>query len=115
MSTVFVELPLYSDQSFRYSASLEAVSLQFKFQWNARATQWQMDIRLEDQTPLVLGYGLVSQYPMLIDLPLENIGLSGHFELLPVNVAVASSLTQESSVMPEFFKLYYVYDVEDEA
>ncbi|WP_338807659.1 hypothetical protein V8U11_16045 [Pseudomonas chlororaphis] len=115
MSTVLVELPLFSELSYRYSASLETVSLQFKYYWNERATQWQMDIRLEDQTPVILGYALVPQYPMLIDLPLENIGLSGHFELLPVNVAVASALTQESSVMPEFFKLYYVYDVEDAA
>lgn len=113
MSSVFVELPLYSDLSYRYSSSLEAVSLQFKFYWNARAKQWQMDIRLEDQTPAVLGYALVPQFPMLIDLPLENIGLSGHFELLPVNVAVASQITLEPLVMPEFFKLYYVYDVED--
>lgn len=115
MSTVLVELPLYSDLSYRYSSSLETVSLQFKFYWNTRAKQWLMDIRLEDQTPLVLGYALVPQYPMLVDLPLENVGLSGHFELLPVNVAIASQLSQESSVMPEFFKLYYVYDVEDAA
>lgn len=115
MSTVFVELPLFSDLSYRYNASLETVSLQFKYYWNQRAKQWLMDIRLEDQTPLVLGYALVPQYPMLIDLPLEIIGLNGHFELLPVNSAIASAITQESSVMPEFFKLYYVIDVEDAA
>lgn len=115
MSTVFVQLPLHSDLSYRYSASLETVSLQFKFYWNERATQWLMDIRLEDQTPVVLGYALVSQFPMLADTTLESVGLSGHFELMPVNIAVASSITLESSVVPEFFKLYYVYDVEDAA
>ena len=115
MSTVFVELPLFSDLNYRYNASLETVSLQFKYYWNQRATQWQMDIRLEDQTPVVLGYALVPQYPILDDVTLETVGLSGHFELLPVNSAIASAITQESSVMPEFFKLYYVYDVEDAA
>lgn len=115
MSTVFVELPLFSDLSYRYNASLETVSLQFKYYWNSRAKQWLMDIRLEDQTPVILGYALVPQYPMLEDTTLELVGLSGHFELMPVNVAVASSITQESSVMPEFFKLYYVYDVSDVA
>jgi hypothetical protein len=74
MSTVLVELPLYSDLSYRYSASLETVSLQFKYYWNERATQWQMDIRLEDQTPVVLGYALVPQYPMLEDMTLETFG-----------------------------------------
>jgi hypothetical protein len=110
--TNFIEMPLFADLAYRYSLSLEGQSFQFKFYWVQRATQWQFDIRQEDQTPIVLGYALVPQFPMLEDLPLEGFGLTGHFALMPVNIAVSTAITQESSVMPEFFKLYYQYETE---
>lgn len=112
MTTNFVELPLYPELTYRYSLSLEGRSWQFKFYWVDRAKQWHIDIRQEDQNPVILGYALVPQYPILEDVPLELYGLNGYFTLMPVNIAVASLITQESSVMPEFFKLYYVYETE---
>lgn len=112
MTTNFVEMPLYSNLTYSYSLSLEGQSWNFKFYWVQRARQWHMDIRLENQTALILGYALVPQYPILEDFPLEGYGLSGRFVLMPVNLAVASAITQESSVMPEFFKLFYMYETE---
>lgn len=112
MTTNFIQMPLYSDLTYRYSLSLEGQSWQFKFYWVQRATQWHMDIRKEDQTPVVLGHALVPQYPILEDVPLEDVGLTGRFVLMPVNIAVATAITQESLVMPEFFKLYYMYETE---
>lgn len=111
-STVYIELPLYTDEKYRYGISLEGVSWQFTFYWNGRAGQWHMDIRKEDQTPLVLGQPLVAQYPLLLDYNLEEQGMSGYFLLMPVNIGIDSEITQDSSVVPEFFKLYYVYITE---
>lgn len=108
-STVYVEMPLYNEEKYRYSISLEGVSWQFTFYWNGRAGQWHMDIRREDQTPLVLGQALVAQYPMMVDYSLEESGLTGYFLLMPVNSGITDQITQDSSVVPEFFKLYYVY------
>lgn len=113
MATVYTELPLFPDLKYRYGISLQGISYQITFYWNARIMQWHMDILLEDQTPVVLGIALVSQYPMLVDYNLEEIGLTGYFVLMPVNVSVATQLNNESSVMPEFFKLYYVYVTEE--
>lgn len=112
MTTNFVEMPLFDDLTYRYSLPLQGQSWQFKFYWVQRAMQWHMDIRKEDQTPVVLGYAMVPQYPMMEDYPLEDIGLTGRFVLMPVNVAVATAITLESSVMPEFFKLFYMYETE---
>lgn len=111
-STVYIEMPLYTEEKYRYGISLEGVSWQFTFYWNGRASQWHMDIRREDQTPLVLGIALVSQYPMLVDYNIEEQGLSGYFLLMPVNSAIDSQITENSSVVPEFFKLFYVYITE---
>lgn len=113
MSTIYVELPLYKDLKYRYALALEGQSWQFTFYWNTRCKQWQMDLRMEDQTPLVLGHGIVPQYPMMVDYNLEGYGLSGYFILLPVNSTLSSKITEDSSVVPEFFSLFYVYNVED--
>lgn len=113
MSTVFVEMPLYTDEKYRYGISLEGISWQFTFYWNGKSKTWHMDIRSEEQVPLVLGQALVPQYPMLVDYNLEESGMSGYFLLMPVNIALVSQSTDDLSVIPEFFKLYYVYLTED--
>lgn len=113
MATVITELPLFPELRYRYAIALEGISWQFYFYWNERVKQWHMDIRREDQTALVLGIALVPQYPMLVDYNLEESGLTGYFTLMPVNVSIAEQLGNESSVMPEFFKLYYTYLTED--
>lgn len=110
--TNFIELPLFSDLDYRYSISLQGVSWQFRFYWAERAKQWHMDIRQDNNAPVILGYALVAQFPILEDFHLESYGLTGRFSLMPVNVAVAQQLEIESGVMPEFFKLYYQYQTE---
>lgn len=112
-NTVYVEMPLYTDEKYRYGISLEGVSWQFTFYWNGKGKQWHMDIRREDQTPLVLGQPIVAQYPMLVDYNLEESGMTGYFLLLPVNNGIVDQMTEDSSVVPEFFKLYYVYLTEN--
>jgi hypothetical protein len=111
-STVYIEMPLYTEEKYRYGISLEGVSWQFTFYWNGRCGQWHMDIRREDQTALVLGQPLVAQYPMLVDYNLEESGLTGYFLLMPINIGIVDQITQDSSVVPEFFRLYYVYQTE---
>lgn len=107
-----IEMPLYSDLSYRYSMPLEGKTWQFTFNWNSRCSQWHMDIRRDDQTPILLGYALVPQYPMTVDYTFEDYGLSGYFILLPVNSTISYKLNESSDTMPEFFKLYYSYDAE---
>ena len=111
-TTVSIEMPLYSDLKYRYGLSLEGQSWQFTFYWNTRCSQWHMDLKQEDQTPVLLGYALVPQYPMTIDYSLEDVGLTGYFLLLPINATISNKITEESSIMPEFFNLFYVYNQE---
>lgn len=107
--TVYVELPMYDEDRYMYSIVLEGRSYILTFYWNQKASQWMMDIRLEDRTPILLGQGLVAQYPMFVDYNLEELGMTGYFMMLPVNLAIADSAGVERSIVPGFFKLYYVY------
>lgn len=111
MST-FIEMPLYNDDVFRYNMSLEGQNYYFTFYWNARSKGWQMDLKQEDQTPLVLGYQLVAQYPMMEDYTLEDFGLTGHFVLLPINSTITGKLTEGPNMLAEFYSLFYVYNPE---
>lgn len=109
MATVHVEIPMYNERSYTYGISLEGRSYILSFYWNRKARQWHMDLRLEDRTVILLGQALVPQYPMYVDYNLEEIGMTGYFELMPVNISIASQVGEEMSIVPEFFKLYYVY------
>ncbi|MND92286.1 hypothetical protein D3C80_844390 [compost metagenome] len=103
-------MPLYSDLKYRYGMSLEGISWDFTFYWTDRSSTWHMDIRDEESNPIVLGHRVVAQYPMMLDYTLEDYGLTGHFVLLPTNTSMTSTITLEPEVMPEFFRLFYVYN-----
>lgn len=107
--TIYVELPLYDEARFMYSVVLEGRSYILSYYWNQKARQWMMDVRLEDRTPIMLGQPLVAQYPMFVDYNLEENGMTGYFELLPVNLSIADRAGEERAMVPVFFRLYYVY------
>jgi len=113
MTTTFIQLPLYAERNYTYGMSLEGRAYTLTFKWNRKSRSWYIDIRLEDRTPIVLGIALVPQYPIIVDYNLEEVGLNGHFELLPVNPDLASKVGEEFSTVPEFFRLYYVYTTAD--
>ncbi len=112
MSTVITELPLFSDPMYRYGTSIEDTSKQLTFYWNSRASTWHMDIHNEDQTLVVQGIALVAQYPLLADQRLEQYGMTGYFLLLPDNESQVPLLSESRAIMPDFFKLFYVYQSE---
>lgn len=109
MSTIITELPLYTDLDYVYGTNLEGESKQIRIYWNERSGQWHMDIRNEDQTPVILGVPLVINYPMLVDHPLQSYGLTGYFLLLPNTIVSTPDVTSTSSVLPQYYTFMYVY------
>jgi hypothetical protein len=110
MTSVYVELPLYSDPSYQYNAPVENQSRRFKFNWNDRTATWQMDVYNEDGTPILIGQRLVAQYPMFVDYDLSVYGLTGYFMLIQKN---ANQLGRDNSLItdiPERYSLFYIYE-----
>lgn len=107
--TIITELPLFVDRSYRYGASIEGQQKQFEFYWNNRTASWHMNIKNEDQTIVVMGIALVADYPMLADHPMQEFLLSGYFVLLPAITGIPPALDSDISVVPEYYKLFYVY------
>src|SRR5437870_13492488 len=97
--TTAIEMPLYTDLKYRYGIALEGQSYQFTFYWNTRCSQRHMDIKLEDQTPILWGHALVPQYQMLFDYNLDATGLSGNFRLFPINPTLSNKITHAADII----------------
>jgi hypothetical protein len=110
MTQVITTLPLFSDPSYQYNASIENQSRLFRFNWNDRTKTWQMDIYNEDSTPVVLGHRLVPQYPMFIDYQLSKNGITGYFMLVQENSNQMGNSNLLITDIPERYTLFYVFD-----
>ena len=103
-----VKLPLYSDQYHTYTTSLESSRFRLSFLWNERDNGWRLDILKEDGSPVLLGYKLVSSYPMLADYSLNDDGISGYMVLLPKS-REQGLLSSSATAMLQYYDLYYIY------
>jgi hypothetical protein len=110
MTQVAIELPLYSDPSYQYSASIENQSRQFRFNWNDRTATWQMDLLNDDGTVVFTGQRLVAQYPMFVDYQMDSYGLTGYFILLQKNENQLGSKNSVITDIPDRYTMYYVYN-----
>lgn len=110
--TITTTLPLFTDSDYRYTANLQGQAFELRFQWNEKASRWHMSIRKQDRTPVILGLGLVAQFPMCADYTLEEFGLTGFFLILPVKVSRTLATTGERNNLAESFELFYIYETE---
>lgn len=108
---IVVKMPLYSDDFYNYTISLQNQKYNISFLWNERDSAWRMSIKHEDLTPIVVGYKLVSSYPMMADYALEDDGLTGYFLLLPKSVEVGL-LGLNSGNMFQYYDLFYIFEEE---
>lgn len=101
-------LPLFSEPSYSYVASLGSTPFQFRFNWNDRAAAWHMDILTESGTPIVVGQRMVPGFAMTMDYVLEPYGLDGFFALVADNKEQAAMPILEPKEFTERFELLYI-------
>ena len=111
MALVYTEVPLYQDFYYRYAINLEGQQRNMTFYWNERDGSWLFDLSNLDGSVIIQGQKIVAQYPLMLNLPIYNHGLTGYFMLLPNNLATKVD-ENDSTVIPQFFKFYYIYDEE---
>jgi hypothetical protein len=59
------ELPLRSDiAAYSFRVDLEGTFYTFAFAWNSRIEGWFFDIRLEDETPIIVGQPVLVNYAL---------------------------------------------------
>ena len=106
---VYVNLPLFRDASYTYNIALEGITYKFKFYYNERDERWLFDMLYADNTPIVMGEGLVSNYPILLDYDLPD--LSGFLLLSPI-VEDKNQTTNNPFELSQYYRLRYYYERE---
>ncbi len=101
------ELPLYTDGDYYYTISLQGNAYKIRFYYNERIESWSFDLRLSDDTPLVLGASLVKHYPIFIDYYLPN--LTGYFWLEEIGKDINNTVTHNLEIW-KYYKLYYIWE-----
>ena len=110
MTTLAVELPLYSEPSYQYNAAVENQSRLFRFNWSDRTASWHLDITNEDGTVIVQGLKLIPSFPMLIDYQLEEFGITGYLLLMQENTGQNGNANTLITDIPDRYTLFYVYE-----
>lgn len=109
-TTIYTELPLFTDSIYEYTISLEEQQRILTFYFNERDMSWRMDIKQIDGTKIAMGTKLVPEYPMLLNI--KNPNLLGYFYLSTENEKQEARFLQDSGVVPQFYKLFHIYDKE---
>ena len=108
MATNYEVLYLYSDPYYKYSFSLNKVAYNFTFRYSTRETCWYMDIKTNDDIPIIVSVKLVPNYPMLDGLDLGD--LDGKFYLLPLVEDNIYKFDTDPENISEYFQLVYIYE-----
>lgn len=106
---LYVKLPLYSDNDYRYNVSLERISYNIRIYFNERMQSWIMDLRYSDGEPIVLGAAMVPGYPMFQDYV---TGLNGFFWLYPIGPERLNTIDNKFELYKYYEFGYFYYDEE---
>lgn len=111
MTIIYTEMPLFEDAYYQYTISLEEQQRIVTFYFNETDRSWKMDLRNIDGTKVAMGIRMVPEYLMLADY--INPYLKGAFILSTENEKQSPRFFTDSGVMPQFYRLFHVYDKED--
>lgn len=111
--TIKTSIPLSKEEYYRYSMVIEGQLRYLTFYWNTRTSNWYLDLRNEQNIPIVLGTPLVPDYPIFLDYSLEDFGITGYFALTSNNNA-ASHPSEDSTIMAQFYELNYYHLTQEE-
>ena len=111
MTEVYISMPLYSDQDYRYQISLEGNTYVFRVYYNARMQLWMMDLSLENGSSILSGVGLVPNYLIAEDYALPD--LTGFFYLEPIENINTERYKTNPTSLAQYYRLFYIYNLED--
>lgn len=104
----YVNMPLFEDEFYSYSISLENQSYIIKIYYNRRERRWYMDIFYPDEVPLILGMALVPDYPMAMEYPIDNF--NGFFWLEENPAIGTNKIDQYPRHLHKYYRFFYIYD-----
>lgn len=103
----YVVMPLFEDEFYSYSISLENQSYIVKIYYNRREERWYMDIYYPDEVAVVLGVALVQEYPLLVNYNIE--GMNGFFWLEENPDIGTNKIDQYPRHLHKYYRFFYIH------
>lgn len=118
MAIVTQVIPLDSYPFHEENVALQGQLYTLSFTYNETAQSWYLDIKTASKLSVVEGIRMVPSYPMLLDLALEEYGLTGALYLLPLNPKPENGTTPDPGTtiqnLATYYELKYIYDDGDD-
>lgn len=103
-----VGIPLSPEKAnYFVTVSLEGNSYRVWLYYNERMEQWIFNLSTPDDIPVVMGVGVVPQYPMLLDYGINE--LTGFFYFEPIGKKINQTLVNPFEIW-KYYTLTYYYD-----
>lgn len=104
----YVDIPIQDEPFYDLSISLQGNSYILEFTYNERMSLYTMSLYDAERNPIVLGVGLVPEYPILLDYAIPN--MTGYFLLTrkPTNISEPYKLYPDQ--LSQYYYLMYVFE-----
>ena len=109
--TSYVDIPIIDEPFYDLSIALEGNSYIIEFTYNERMSLYTISLYDAERNPIVLGEGLVPEYPIFFDYALEN--LTGYFLLTKKSTLISEPYKEFPDKLSEFYYMVYVIPAED--
>lgn len=110
MKFVQVQLPLYEEEDYTYTVSLEGQAYNLRIYYNRRMQVWFLDVTRDDGIDIALGVGLTAYAPILKEY--STPGLTGFMWLQ--SVGGNDNQTQlHPSLLSKYYELFYIWQEEE--
>ena len=109
--TTYVDIPIIDEPYYDLSISLEGNSYIIEFTYNERMSLYTIALYDAERNPIILGEGLVPEYPIFLDYAIEN--LTGYFLLTKKSTLVSEPYKEFPDKLSEFYYMMYVIPSED--
>lgn len=107
MTWMNVELPLYAEEDFGYTTSLQENAYDLRIYYNRRMQKWFLELLRDDGTEVIMGIGLTPYYPTISGYNFEN--LTGFFWLQPKNDGNDEAAANPEK-LSEYYQLFYMWE-----
>lgn len=104
----YVDIPIIDEPFYDLSISLEGNSYIIEFTYNERMSLYTLSLFDAERNPIVLGVGLVPEYPILLDYAIPE--MTGYFLLTrkPTNISEPYKLYPDQ--LSQYYYLVYVFE-----
>ena len=111
MTDHFVTLSLYPDVDYNYAVNLQGQSYILDFKYNERSELYFLSLYTAENVPVVLGVGLVPNYPITKDYTL--FPLTGFFWMEEKADIITEPYKTYPDKIDEYYNFYYIWSEED--